>query len=61
MLRNAAYASALFGLPANSAALEAPALPGDALFHSDPEAYWTRIRNEQFQLPSSRIFMNAEA
>lgn len=33
-------------------------LPKDALLTRDPEAYWNRIREEQFLLPRWRAFLN---
>ena len=40
--------------------IAAPAtpLPDDTLFSRDPEAYWTRMRDEQFFLPQWRSFLN---
>ncbi len=52
-------AAALFGLPALPGAAAAPsALPPADLLRRDPEAFWTRIRNEQFLLPDWRAFLN---
>lgn len=36
----------------------AAALPPDTLFQKDPEAYWKKLREEQFLLPDWRIFLN---
>lgn len=58
VLRNAAYAAALFGVPARGATGPVPALPDDTLFRKDPEAYWSRLRDDQFLLPGWRAFMN---
>ena len=50
--------------PATSSALDhslgspIEALPNIALRHSDPEAYWTRVRRGQFLLPKGRAFLN---
>jgi isopenicillin-N epimerase len=58
--RNALRAGAtLLGVPWQKV-LAAPAasLPDDALFARDPEAYWTRMRDEQFLLPHWRSFLN---
>jgi isopenicillin-N epimerase len=58
--RNALRAGAtLFGVPWQKV-IAAPAtpLPDDALFSRDPEAYWTRMRDEQFFLPQWRSFLN---
>lgn len=35
-----------------------PALPDPGLRARDPEAYWTRVRREQFLLPDDRAFLN---
>lgn len=35
-----------------------PPLPEAALRVRDPEAYWTRVRREQFLLPDDRAFLN---
>jgi isopenicillin-N epimerase len=58
--RHALRASAaIFGLPWQKALFAAaPALPDTALFNRDPEAYWKRIRDEQFYLPGWRAFLN---
>ncbi|HLJ49294.1 MAG TPA: aminotransferase class V-fold PLP-dependent enzyme [Bryobacteraceae bacterium] len=58
VLRNAAYAAALFGVPARGATGPVPALPDDSVFRKDPEAYWSRLRDDQFLLPGWRAFMN---
>ena len=58
VLRNAAYAAALFGLPAAAETAGVPDLPGDSLFRRDREAYWNRLRDEQFLLPGWRAFLN---
>jgi isopenicillin-N epimerase len=57
-LKSAAYAAALFGLPMQKRAHAATSLPDGKLFERDPEAYWNRIRNEQFLLPEWRAFLN---
>src|SRR5258708_2805049 len=60
--RHALRASAaVFGLPwqkAMFAGAAAATLPDKALFDRDPEAYWKRIREEQFYLPNTRSFLN---
>ena len=58
--RNALRAGAtLFGVPWQKVmATPATPLPDDALFSRDPEAYWTRMREEQFFLPQWRSFLN---
>ncbi|HYZ85302.1 MAG TPA: aminotransferase class V-fold PLP-dependent enzyme [Bryobacteraceae bacterium] len=40
------------------AAAARAALPEKTLLSSDPEAYWRRIRAEQFLLPDWRVFLN---
>jgi isopenicillin-N epimerase len=51
--------AAIFGLPWQKTLFAAATgLPPDTLFHQDPEAYWTRIRDEQFYLPKWRAFLN---
>ena len=57
IFKNAAVAAALFGLPAQKIAKAATPLPDGSLFDRDPEAYWTKIRDEQFLLPHWRIFL----
>ena len=57
ILQGGAWASALFGLPPRAAA--APrALPPEKLFKSDPEAWWARVRREQFLLSGWRAYLN---
>jgi isopenicillin-N epimerase len=58
--RHALRASAaIFGLPWQKALFAAaPALPDNSLFDRDQEAYWKRIRDEQFYLPGWRSFLN---
>jgi selenocysteine lyase/cysteine desulfurase len=58
LLRNAATAAALFGVPASAATRPAPPLPSTDLLQRDPEAFWTRIREDQFLLPGWRAFLN---
>lgn len=58
MMRGAAYAAALFQIPAGRIANAAAPLPEPSLLASNPEAYWKRIREEQFYLPNWRIFLN---
>ena len=49
-------AAALFGLAPSLEA--ARALPDTSLLDKDAEAYWKRIRDEQFLLPDWRAFLN---
>ncbi|HUQ92858.1 MAG TPA: aminotransferase class V-fold PLP-dependent enzyme [Bryobacteraceae bacterium] len=58
LLHASAIAGSMFGVSAKGAVLEPKPLPGDTLFHSNPEAYWNRIRDEQFLLPGWRAFLN---
>jgi len=51
------WAAALFGLPARGAAAPGP-LPPDRLFQGDPEAWWGRVRKEQFLLSGWRAYLN---
>lgn len=48
----------MFGLPAAGADTTPVPLPDDSLLRRDPEAYWRRIRDEQFLLPGWRAFLN---
>ena len=56
--KGAAAAAALFGVSARDAAAQAPALPPKSLLSSDPEAFWAKVRDEQFLLPGWRAFLN---
>ncbi len=51
-------AASLFGLPLSAASIATSTLPAADLLKRDPEAYWKRIREEQFLLPGWRCFMN---
>jgi len=54
-----AAAAALFGLPEPSKGAAAlPQLPDEKLFERDRNAYWARVRKEQFLLPEWRAFLN---
>jgi isopenicillin-N epimerase len=63
-LRSAAVAAAAFGIPVARAEqafqMDAPALPSENLFASDPEKYWTELRR-QWLLAPDRINMNCGA
>src|SRR5581483_7588662 len=57
-LRFAAQAAALFGIPARAASNEPPpSLPDASLLQRDAEAYWLKIREQQFLLPEWRAFL----
>jgi selenocysteine lyase/cysteine desulfurase len=60
-LRSAALAAAAFGVPIARAeqafSMEAPQMPSEGLFASDPEKYWTELRR-QWLLASDRINLN---
>ncbi len=57
MLRNSAYAAALFGLPQAQSSPATTSFPSDSLFEKDPETYWSELREEQFLLPGWRAFL----
>ncbi len=57
-IRNLAYSAALFGLPASAVGTEKKALPSATLLDGDADAYWNRIREEQFLMPGKRAFLN---
>jgi len=57
-IRKLTYSAALFGLPASVVSAETTALPGISLLDGDPEAYWNRLREEQFLMPGKRAFLN---
>ncbi len=63
-LRSAAVAAAAFGIPVARAeqafSMDAPALPSENLFASDPEKYWTELRR-QWLLAPDRINLNCGA
>src|SRR3954449_7428714 len=50
--------AALFGFAQPQDARGATPMPESALFGTDPEAYWKRIRKEQFLLPDWRVYLN---
>src|SRR5260370_36775830 len=57
-LKASVMAAAMFGVKAAETKTPLPALPDDNLFRRDPEAYWKRMRDEQFYLPDWRVFLN---
>ena len=58
-IRGLTWSAALFGLPATAANVDVKPLPDDALLDNDLETFWNRIRDEQFVLPDSRVFLNS--
>jgi isopenicillin-N epimerase len=58
LFRSAATAAALFGVDKAWAAQTQKPLPANDLFGSNPEKYWLQVREEQFYLPSWRVFLN---
>jgi selenocysteine lyase/cysteine desulfurase len=60
-LRSAAIAAAAFGVPLARAeqafSMDAPQLPPESMFASDPEKYWTELRR-QWLLAPDRINLN---
>lgn len=57
-LRNLTATATLFGLPAAAVGDTETALPESSLAESDPDAYWTRLRADQFLMPGKRAFLN---
>jgi selenocysteine lyase/cysteine desulfurase len=45
-------------MPALTAPVKQNALPSASLLSRDADAYWTRVRNEQFLLPDWRAYLN---
>jgi len=58
IFRNSAYAAALFGVPVSAQSRPARPLPGNDIFERDREAWWAKLRDDQFLLPGWRAFMN---
>ena len=56
VINSAACAAALFGVSGNARGAEP--LPDDSLLTRRPEAYWKRIRQQQFLLPDWRVYLN---
>ncbi len=54
----AASTAAFFGLAQTGKIKGAAPLPESGLLQSTPEAYWSRIRSEQFLLPDWRVYLN---
>lgn len=53
-----AAAAALFGVADAARPAPSGALPERSLLGEDADAYWTRIRDEQFLMPADRVFLN---
>jgi isopenicillin-N epimerase len=53
-----AASTALFALAHPVSSEAATPLPDSGLFQTNPEAYWKRIRSEQFLLPDWRVYLN---
>src|SRR5262245_28434517 len=58
LLKRSAFLTALLGATTSSSESTAQPLPDETLFREDPDAYWLRIRQEQFLLPDWRVFLN---
>lgn len=56
-MQGSLYAAALFGVPAQPT-VAATSLPDDSLYRKDPEAWWRKLREEQFLMPGGRAFLN---
>lgn len=56
--KTSATAASLFAIPAAAVPEQLPSLPDPALRARNPEAYWQRVREEQFLLPGWRAFLN---
>jgi selenocysteine lyase/cysteine desulfurase len=57
-MKSLAGAAALFGVSAQTASAAATSLPAASLRGTDAEAYWDRVRTEQFVMPGKRAFLN---
>lgn len=57
-IRSLAGAAALFGISAEALAADDKALPASSLLETEPEAFWERLRAEQFLMPGKRAFLN---
>ena len=57
-IRAMTYSAAVFGLPASALSTETAPLPGKSLLDGDADAYWSRVREEQFLMPGKRAFLN---
>jgi len=57
-LRSLTYSAAMFGLPASAVATDLVPMPSSTLFTSDPDDYWSTLRDEQFLMPDARAFLN---
>ena len=57
-LKNLLLGGAGLALPRGQASDEIVALPPQELRNEDPEAYWARVRSDQFLLDDARRFLN---
>lgn len=57
-LQSLAWSAALFGVSTASVADARKELPAATLLGEDPDAYWKRVRDEQFLMPEARAFLN---
>lgn len=57
-MKRFAGAAALFGVAAETVTAEAATLPATSLRETDADAYWDRLRSEQFVMPGKRAFLN---
>lgn len=58
LFKGLAYSTALFGLPASAIGDESPGMPERSLLDTDADAYWAKLRDEQFLMPGKRAFLN---
>lgn len=57
-LKGIAGAAALFGVTTEPARANSATLPDPSLLDADADAYWNRLREEQFVMPGKRAFLN---
>jgi len=59
LLKKSACAATLLGLPLSNESTAQQPFPSETLFRQDPDAYWMKIRQDQFLLPDWRVFLNS--